>query len=70
MFQKRHNVQLPDDIKEFYSIFSGISLKWGSAHCGKNILIGDVRINKFDEITVASIMDTRLISRQGQRCNN
>jgi hypothetical protein len=49
-------------------LFNGMSLKWSCNVGPKSVVVGDMRINKFEEITSSSVLDTLLLtSKQGQR---
>jgi hypothetical protein len=44
----------PEELKQFYAMFNGVSLSWNSEVLGKSINVGNIRINRFNEILPVS----------------
>jgi hypothetical protein len=44
-----------------------MSLKWNVSVGSKTVAVGDIRINKFEEITAAAVLDTLFASKRGPR---
>lgn len=51
MWEKKNApLKLPDDLKGFYSMFNGVTLLWKVEIRGKYIPIGDISVNKLDDL--------------------
>lgn len=51
IFEKRNSsIRLPDDIKSFYCHLNGFKIQWKVEIGGKPVVIGDLGINRLDEL--------------------
>lgn len=63
MWEKKNApVKLPDDLKGFYSTFNGFALLWKVEIRGKFIAIGDISVNKLDDLNRVPIEAKNLAS--------
>jgi tubulin polyglutamylase complex subunit 2 len=62
--------KLPKDLKNFLSLFNGVHLSWSVDIAGRNVQIGELRVNRIDAIKpldMEGTIDTRVWSDIGPR---
>ena len=48
--KKNSPLKLPEDLKKFYSLFNGFSVTWAVEITSKAVNIGDIRLNRIDQV--------------------
>lgn len=64
-WEKRNSpFKIPDDMKGFYSLFNGVSVKLTVPVGSKSALIGEMQLNKLDAITRVSLDGAKFIPNE------
>mmetsp|Transcript_55 Transcript_55/g.121 ORF Transcript_55/g.121 Transcript_55/m.121 type:complete len:129 (+) Transcript_55:152-538(+) len=54
LWEKRHKQKLPQDLKNFYSLFNGVQLGW-NADLSESVQVGLIRVNRLEGLQPVAV---------------